>query len=158
MAIPNTAGLLPRELKTVSGWKEIARYLGMGVRTVQRYEHKLRLPVRRPAGKLTGSVFAAKAELDAWITASPVRAAFQLPSPAVDNAALLNEFRRHIRELRRLREVSAGLREELHGSMELLRANLSCCFPRQDQPPECSLVSRGLADVLPFGPMTNKIN
>jgi len=158
MAIPSTARLLKGEFKTVSGWKEIADYLGMGVRTVQRYERKLRLPVRRPGGKLTGSVVATKAELDAWITASPVREAFQLPSSAVDNAVLLNEFRRHIRELRRLREVSAGLREELHGSMELLRANLSCCFPRQDQTPECSLGSRGLADVLPFGPMKNKID
>lgn len=158
MAIPSAARLLNGELKTLSGWKEIANYLGMGVRTVQRYECKLRLPVRRPAGKLTGSVFATKAELDAWIIESPVREAFQLPSPAFDNAALLNEFRQHVKELRRLRQESAELREELHGSVELLRANLSCCFPQQDPTRNILLVSRGLTDVLPFDPMKKNVN
>jgi hypothetical protein len=50
-----------------NGWKEIANYLGKGVRTVQRYERALRLPVRRPAGKAKGSVLAIKAELDLWV-------------------------------------------------------------------------------------------
>ena len=62
----------------LSGWKEIANYLGKGVRTVQRYEGELRLPVRRPAGRARGSVLATKLELDAWVTACPIRKEFQL--------------------------------------------------------------------------------
>ena len=57
----------------LSGWKEIATYLGMGVRTVQRYERELRLPVHRPNGKSAGAVIATKAELDAWVNAGPTQ-------------------------------------------------------------------------------------
>ena len=53
----------------LSGWKEIASYLGMGVRTVQRYEREMRLPIHRPTGKSHGTVIATKAELDGWLTA-----------------------------------------------------------------------------------------
>jgi hypothetical protein len=57
----------------LSGWKEIANYLRKGVRTVQRYERELQLPIRRPANKSTGSVVATKSELDGWIAAIPSR-------------------------------------------------------------------------------------
>ena len=70
----------PTLLELFSGWKEIANYFGKGVRTVQRYERELGLPVRRPPGKTCGSVMATTAELDAWIAARPVREAFQLTS------------------------------------------------------------------------------
>src|SRR5262249_12461236 len=69
----------------LSGWKEIANYLGKGVRTVQRYELQMQLPVRRPAGKPWGSVVATKAELDAWVNASPIREVFRLSGKNVDN-------------------------------------------------------------------------
>ena len=49
------------------GWKDIAHYLSIGVRTAQRYERELDLPVRRPSGYMTGSVIAAKDELDSWV-------------------------------------------------------------------------------------------
>jgi hypothetical protein len=57
-----------------SGWKEIASYLGKGVRSVQRYERELGLPIHRPARKTRGAVIATKAELDDWVLAGPVRA------------------------------------------------------------------------------------
>jgi hypothetical protein len=51
---------------TLTSWKEIAAYLGKGVRTVQRWEQRFGLPVRRPS--LNGHViFAIPQELDAWI-------------------------------------------------------------------------------------------
>jgi hypothetical protein len=34
----------------LSGWKDIANYLGKGVRTVQRYGREMGLPIHRPAG------------------------------------------------------------------------------------------------------------
>ncbi len=48
-------------------WKEIAAYLGKGVRTVQRWERELRLPVHRPVAQKQGIVSAVPTELDAWI-------------------------------------------------------------------------------------------
>ena len=57
----------------LSGWKDIANYLGQAVRTVQRYECELGLPVHRPSGKLCGSVIAVKSDLDAWVAARPAR-------------------------------------------------------------------------------------
>ncbi len=105
----------------LSGWKEIAKYLGKGVRTVQRYEGDLRLPVRRPAGRARGSVVATKAELDAWVSASPIREEFQPtlkadPCCAVSMAAV----RQGISEMRVLREQMRGLRVEMRISISLL--------------------------------------
>lgn len=51
---------------TLASWKEIASYMGRGVRTVQRWEAELRLPVHR-VGSERGSVFAFRAELDNWL-------------------------------------------------------------------------------------------
>jgi len=56
-----------------SGWKEIANYLRKGVRTVQRYERKLGMPIHRLAGKTAGGVVATRDELDGWVTAGSVR-------------------------------------------------------------------------------------
>ena len=70
-----------KRLRVLSGWKEIGTYLGNGVRTVQRYERELDLPVRRPVGHSGGSVIATKAELDGWIAASPSREAYRVSLP-----------------------------------------------------------------------------
>lgn len=51
---------------TFTSWKEIAAYLGKGVRTVQRWECDLGLPILRPNGKPSGVVLASPAELDRW--------------------------------------------------------------------------------------------
>ena len=50
----------------LNGWKEIANYLGRGVRTVQRWE-QFGLPVRRPKGSDRSAVLALSEELDVWI-------------------------------------------------------------------------------------------
>ncbi len=50
----------------LGSWKEIAGYLGKGVRTVQRWERLLGLPVHRPDGAAHGVVLAFPAELDIW--------------------------------------------------------------------------------------------
>ncbi len=51
----------------LTSWKEIASYLGKGVRTVQRWEAQLGLPVRRPNHRDRGIIFAHREELDAWL-------------------------------------------------------------------------------------------
>jgi hypothetical protein len=110
--------------KIVAGWKDIGTYLGKGVRTVQRYERELGLPVRRPAGKSHGAVIATRAELDAWVAASPVRAAFSLPKPPQDNGAFMNKVKAGIDEMRRLREQMAALRNDVISSVSLLRSSV----------------------------------
>lgn len=55
----------------LSGWKEIAAYLGRGVRTVQRWAAAYGLPVHKPRYS-RGGVQATKEELDLWIANSPV--------------------------------------------------------------------------------------
>jgi hypothetical protein len=52
-------------------WKEIARYLDRGVRTAQRWERDLHLPVRRPRGKRRSAVLALPKEIDAWLANCP---------------------------------------------------------------------------------------
>jgi len=68
--INETANALPRS-DTLNSWKEIAQYLDRGVRTVQRWEHELNLPVRRPWGKRRSVVLALRHEIDAWISCCP---------------------------------------------------------------------------------------
>lgn len=49
-------------------WKDIAQYLGKGVRTVQRWEQEFGLPVRRPNGMDHKSPVAAHpSDLNAWL-------------------------------------------------------------------------------------------
>lgn len=58
----------------LNSWKEIAQYLGRGVRTVQRWEAELGLPVRRPRGKSRSAVIALTSELDRWMASTPLHA------------------------------------------------------------------------------------
>src|SRR5215831_2493031 len=50
----------------LKGWKDIAKYLGCGVRTVQRWE-KLGVPVRRPIKGMRSAVMAITEEVDVWL-------------------------------------------------------------------------------------------
>jgi hypothetical protein len=77
------AASLATKSAVLNSWKEIAAYLGRGVRTVQRYEHDLRLPVRRPRGTSRSAVIALTDELDAWLRTTPsseLRTGTKLPS------------------------------------------------------------------------------
>jgi len=59
--------------KVLTSWKEIAGYLGRGVRTVQRYEARFGLPIRRPAGTDRSGVMAVSDELDQWLNRAPIK-------------------------------------------------------------------------------------
>ena len=81
----------------LTSWKDIAAYLGKGVRTVQRWEQHLGLPVRRPAAQRR-VVFAIPAELDAWIKKQAK------PSPG-NRIVLLEELRESLARLRANRRI-----------------------------------------------------
>jgi hypothetical protein len=58
----------------LTSWKEIARCLGKGVRTVQRWEKELYLPVRRAGdGGPKSSVLAVPEEIETWIQSQRLR-------------------------------------------------------------------------------------
>lgn len=59
--------------KFLNGWKQIAEYLGRGVRTVQRWEELYGLPVRRPSALDRSAVVAVPKELDEWLKKSPMK-------------------------------------------------------------------------------------
>ncbi len=54
----------------IEGWKAIASHFNRGVRTVQRWERELGLPVRRRGTGRGEVVFAFADELDAWFARS----------------------------------------------------------------------------------------
>lgn len=54
-----------RDSDVLSGWQEVADYLGVCTRTAQRYSKTGGLPVKYPAGR-GKRPFASKAELDDW--------------------------------------------------------------------------------------------
>jgi hypothetical protein len=54
------------EKPRLDSWKEIASYLGRGVRTVQRWEREEGLPVHRLGHAKRGSVYADRRELMVW--------------------------------------------------------------------------------------------
>lgn len=56
--------------RVLTSWKEIAQYLGKGVRTVQRWEADFALPVRRAQGAQHRAVLAIPEELDYWLLTS----------------------------------------------------------------------------------------
>ncbi len=69
----------------LNSWKEVATYIGRGVRTVQRWEQELGLPVRRPRGKSRSAVIALKNELDRWLKETPQE---QKLEPAADKIVI----------------------------------------------------------------------
>src|ERR1700749_2812914 len=65
---PRPESLPPHENsgQLLEAWKDIAAYMRRDVRTVQRWEKLLELPIHRLTDSRSGSVFAYKRELDAW--------------------------------------------------------------------------------------------
>ena len=58
--------LQPAERGRLDSWKKIAAHFNRDVKTVQRWEHREAMPVHRHIHDKQGSVYAFRAELDAW--------------------------------------------------------------------------------------------
>ncbi|HZP62623.1 MAG TPA: hypothetical protein VFB28_04335 [Terriglobales bacterium] len=61
--------------RTLNSWKEIASYLQRGVRTVQRWEQELKMPVHRIGHGKRSPVYASVSELKFWLATSGVEQA-----------------------------------------------------------------------------------
>ena len=63
----------PQSEDRLDSWKEIAAYLKRDVRTVQRWEKREEMPVHRHLHDRIGSVYASRADLDAWMRSRNLR-------------------------------------------------------------------------------------
>ncbi len=97
-------------MRTVlSSWKEIASYLGKGVRTVQRWERELGLPVRRPKPNEKQIVLAFPEELDNWLKRSPQRQPTPLIKRHEEFERLRSLLQRTMSETKRLHDTTQTL-------------------------------------------------
>ena len=87
--------------RMLNSWKEIALYFDRGVRTVQRWEHELALPIHRIGKGKRSPVYALVPELKFWVaTVGPEHLHATLPkrdnhgsdSPREQSHRLLREF------------------------------------------------------------------
>jgi hypothetical protein len=91
-------------MPVLATWRGIAKYMGTGIRTVQRWEIQFGLPVRRndaeqPKLQVTG----VPAELDEWVKTFPLRyGLLSVPGPEVGELLeTIFQLQADIQELRR---------------------------------------------------------
>lgn len=95
-------------VRTFQSWKEIAQYMGRGVRTVQRWE-AFGLPVHRPAGRERSAVFAIEHELDSWMQQTQTQLCHALHTNGNGDGALMHRIQELENEVRGLREQIAAI-------------------------------------------------
>jgi len=107
-----SASIAPQQAELLTSWKEIATYLGKGVRTVQRWEQQFGLPVRRPNEKAKGIVHATRQELDAWLETQWSQRPKEF-AHANGPAVYVDEVRASIRQSAELRHANRLLIENV---------------------------------------------
>ena len=113
MSTTNTAAVAA-SIEILNSWKEIASYLNRGVRTVQRWEAELGMPVRRPRGKGRSAVIAIRSELECWIKSCPTETDEEATQgTALTQLPVLQSLRESTLELHRLRDEVNRSREQL---------------------------------------------
>ena len=107
----------------LSSWKDIARYLGKGVRTVQRWERHLGLPVRRPIGASQKSaVVLYRGDVDTWLaTRFSARTLLKDGEEGSRSSrSARSTLKEGIRTARELRTANQKLTEQIGVSIRLL--------------------------------------
>lgn len=102
---------VPQQPVLLTSWKEIATYLGKGVRTVQRWEQQFGLPVRRPNEKIKGIVHATTNELDSWLASQWSQRPREFFTP--HNGEFVTAVRLSIRQSAELRSANRILLEDV---------------------------------------------
>lgn len=109
-------------------WKDIANYMGKGVRTVQRWEQEFGLPVRRPLGSNKKAVLARPSDLDAWVA---LRCGARVPLPSRLNGNRQNTVPQlaalsaQIQTARQLRDSNLLLMGEVRMALVTLREEIA---------------------------------
>jgi hypothetical protein len=136
----------------LNGWKEISSYIKRSVRTVQRWEARLDLPVYRPALKDRSAVVAFSDELDRWISrVSPDAGEAVLNGNDGHDAGLLRLLDSMNTMLLDTAELSSRMRllqEQLGQSLRICHQGIAA----RTLAPSASVSSRALGPVLTFRP------
>jgi hypothetical protein len=114
----------------LNGWKEISNHLERGVRTAQRWEAQLDMPVHRPALKDRSAVVAFSDELDRWLSrASPDARDHEVTVLYQENNENLLRVHDNMRTLARhsleLASQTRALQEQLRRSLEMQRNRIA---------------------------------
>jgi hypothetical protein len=123
MSISETSTVVSQST-VLTSWKEIARYLGKGVRTAQRWEQHLGLPVRRPIGASQKSaVLLHREEVDVWLTtrfsARPIEGV-ETSKKYVPLSAARSVLQESVRKASELRMAQHALTLQISESVRLL--------------------------------------
>ena len=102
--------------KMLSSWKEIAHFFGKGVRTVQRWEKTLDLPIHRPPGAPSNVVLARTSDLEEWMHRGPIARAEAEGALGSVELSSLPALEREVTNLAQAHGISAELDGE--GSTE----------------------------------------
>ena len=111
-------------------WKDIAKYMGKGVRTVQRWEQEFGLPVRRPLGTNKKAVLARPRDLDAWVALRcGARCPTAVPEPGDGyhrrSVPMLSALASQIETARQLRDNNRALLSEFGVALSNLQKQIS---------------------------------
>ncbi len=143
---------ISEESTVLSSWKDIARYLGKGVRTVQRWERHLGLPVRRPIGATQKSaVLLYREDVDAWLATRFSARGLEKSEAQADKSSRVarSALTEGIRTARELRTANHRLTEQITESIRLLTERCDLLSTQRLQEPWWTVESVAVADLLP---------
>ena len=137
--------------KILNGWKEISNHIQRGVRTAQRWEAYLGMPVHRPALKDRSAVVAFSDELDTWIARpSDARIADDVAASVSGRNETLLRVNANVNALAwhtsELASQTRALQDQLRRSLESHRSRIASRM--QTRPAANS--SRAMGAMLPF--------
>ena len=101
----------PAPAPTLNSWKQIAAYLGRGVRTVQRWQAELRLPIHRVWNTPRSPVFAYTTELDEWLRRQAGGLNPAHIKPYEIDGKLKQQIRANLERMQRLRKEISETRQ-----------------------------------------------
>jgi phage terminase Nu1 subunit (DNA packaging protein) len=113
----------PSEMRLLNSWKEIATYLGRGVRTVQRWE-KIGLPVRRLGQGARAPVVADARDLDRWVLGAAHVNGIKTPQ-SLTHLVFRGQLADSVEQARRLRDEMHALVQSSRMSMARLTESLA---------------------------------
>jgi len=135
----------------LDSWKEIALYLRRDVRTVRRWEKSQGLPVHRHQHQKAASVYAYRAELDAWWTAEKERLSdLSAPDAGAGPAATPAETAATVSLWQKYRRVCLSV-----GAVAAISIAGLFFFLRKSQP-SIAHAGRLMVAVLPFENLTGE--
>jgi hypothetical protein len=143
---------ISEESTVLSSWKDIARYLGKGVRTVQRWERHLGLPVRRPIGASQKSaVLLYRGDVDAWLATRFSARGLEKSEAQADQSSRTarSTLREGIRTAHELRTANHRLTEQITASIRLLTERCDLLSTQRLQEPARAAEPVAVQDLLP---------